>query len=224
MRYKAKLAAPLFTLAIIAAGIPAVQASANPAADEISAVIDLSSDGLVFDSDGSVVEGDAPTVTEEWFEPNPDAPAGDVFMMACPEVNDPAKVTLKGTPKFVIDEAEPFSSWLQPGQSAKYSTETAHEIGADVEVGGESEVGAVIAKAKVSLKIKIAEKNSVKRNLEVADKNDTKKAYRVRLGSMGWKVTRTKSWIAPPCTAKKQITYVVNAPQPGDISLGRFNC
>ncbi len=106
-----------------------------------------------------------------------------MIAMACPEVNNPAKVTFKGTPKFVIDEAEPFSSWLLPRQSASYSTESAHEIGADIEVGGETELSGAVAKAKVSLKIKIAEKNSVKRNFTVSDKNDSKKAYRVRLAA-----------------------------------------
>ncbi len=95
----------------------------------------------------------------------------------------PRESYIQGTPKFVIDEAEPFSSWLLPRQSASYSTESAHEIGADIEVGGETELSGAVAKAKVSLKIKIAEKNSVKRNFTVSDKNDSKKAYRVRLAA-----------------------------------------
>jgi hypothetical protein len=169
------------------------------------------------------VEGDFQELTATVYEPNPEAPAGGRSARSCPEVNDPAKVTYKGSPHFVVDSGEPFSSWLSPNQTATYTTESAHEISAEVELGTEAEVSGVVAKAKESLKIKAGAKVSVKRALQVSDTNRTNKAYRVRLGSMGWKITRTKEWIAAPCTPKKQVTYKVNAPQVGDISLGRFN-
>ncbi|MEU4218121.1 hypothetical protein [Actinoplanes sp. NPDC026623] len=223
MRYKAQVGASLFAVTILAAGISSAHADVNPATDEPSAgVVELSADDFVFAPDGSVVEGDFQELTATVYEPNPEAPTGP-SVRSCPEVNDPAKVTYTGSPHFVVDSEEPFSSWLSPNQTATYTTESAHEISAEVELGTEAEVSGVVAKAKETLKIKAGAKISVKRALQVSDSNKTNKAYRVRLGSMGWKITRTKEWIAAPCTPKKKVTYKVNAPQVGDITLGRFN-
>jgi hypothetical protein len=178
--------------------------------------------GRVYDDSGAVIEGDREfsEVAEDATAPTDPDP---VSTMACPEVKNPATYTDTKERAFITDKGEPFSSWLKPNQTAEYTTEKQHEIGASVTVGVSAEAGAFLLHAASKLDITVSYKFTVKKNIKVTDTNRSNKDYRVRLGNQGWRIKQIKHWVAPPCNPKSQVTWDVTAPEPGDISLGRFN-
>jgi hypothetical protein len=140
---------------------------------------------------------------------------------ACPEVNDPP--TYKITWKNKHIKATPNrSTWLEPGDSLKWTTTRDYTFGVDVTAGAEAEAGVVLTKAKVKLDVKITNSWKSGEGYEVTSHNKTNKGYRAVLGNMGREVTYTKTWIVKPCavkTSKGKMTYPVE----GDISIGRYS-
>ena len=222
MKRKLVIIAGALAAVVISAGIPAAFADEAPTDPGTSA---SPSPDLVFNEDGTVAQGDEEysSITWQSTEPPVEKPDGRIHAASCPEVKDPPWYVETKKREFIIDKGEPYSSWLQPGQTAEYTTEKAHEIGATVTVGGTSEVGAWIAKVAVKLEISASYKFTVKKNFKVSDTNKGKAAYRVRLGNMGWRIVETKHWVTSPCVVHSQVTWNVAAPEPGDITLGRFN-
>jgi hypothetical protein len=149
-------------------------------------------------------------------------PAPDKAPQACPEVNDPPTLVVTGTPRFIEDKSKPQSTWLLPRQSVSWAVSGAHTFNAEVVVGGESEVGAIIAKAKVKIDVKIGKTWTWNSTQTVTDTNSTKSGYRAVLGAVGWRLTTKKTWIVPPCAVRTS-TIVVDAPRAGDLSIGRSN-
>lgn len=178
---------------------------------------------LVFDSNGDVVAGDAEvssvTLEDEWKP----GEKPEISTFACEETKNKPKRVLTKARHFLIDKKEPFSSWLQPGQSASYTVSKQHDIGVEVTVGVAAEAGAFLAKASSSLDITVSASMSVSKGWSVSDTNSTNRAYRVRMGNQGWKIIETREWWVAPCNLKKEVIYSANAPEPGDITLGRFN-
>ncbi|MCK8434714.1 hypothetical protein G3I77_17315 [Streptomyces sp. D2-8] len=140
---------------------------------------------------------------------------------ACPEVNDKPKYKVKGSPYFIASKP-PKSTWLLPGQSVSWALTESYEFTWDIGVSAEAEAGVILSKAKTSVDTKISNKWTWSGTQTVTDKNTTTKGYRAVLGQQGWKLTATKTWIAPPCKVKKK-TIVIKAPRKGDISIGRKN-
>jgi len=178
----------------------------------------------IFDDNGDVVDGD-----DEASEVTIDAPTGshgkppagdgNVF---CPEVNDKPTVKLTKVRKFIIDTEDPKSSWLERGNGIEFTTTHTHDIGGSVTVGAEAEAGAFLAKAKAKLDITVSYSYNVSNGIKVSAFNANKPPYRVRLGNMGWRIRETKYYVVPPCKPTKKVSYEIIAPEPGDISFGKF--
>ncbi|WP_328398888.1 hypothetical protein OHS70_18500 [Streptomyces sp. NBC_00390] len=184
-------------------------------AEDAKIVLD---DGRVIGANGTVdfsFEGDGPN------QSNPGT-GGDKSPMACPEVNDKPKYTVKGTPYFMADKDEPQSTWLLPRQTVTWTVTGSHTFTWDIGASAEFEAKIILAKAKLSIDTKISNSWTWTGTQTVADTNGTKKGYRAVLGQVGWKLTTVKTWIAPPCTVKKK-TIVIKAPRKGDMSIGRQN-
>ncbi|MFD4142945.1 hypothetical protein [Streptomyces sp. NPDC058572] len=174
-------------------------------------------DGRVVGANDTVsfsFEGDGPT------EPN--SGKGDKSPMACPEVNDKPRYTVKGTPYFMADEDEPQSAWLMPRQTVSWNVTGSHTFQWDIGGSAEFEAKIILAKAKLSIDTKISNAWTWSGSQVVTDTNTTSKGYRAVLGQVGWKLTTVKTWIVPPCTAKKK-TIVIKTPHKGDMSIGRQN-
>ncbi|GAA2510036.1 hypothetical protein [Pilimelia columellifera] len=200
---------------LVASGVAAAPAAAVAPGDHGAVEAPL------FDEDGNVIEGDAQETEVEWTgDPVPPIDTNGTF--ACPEVNNPPRYKLKKSVKFIIAKTDPFSSFLQPGQTAKYTTTKSNEFQAQVTVGVSAEAGAFLAKAAAKLDIQVSNKWVAGTGREVSDTNKTKKAYRVRLGNAGYRVIETMTKIVPPCKAVTRTTWDVVAPDPGDLTLGRF--
>ncbi|MFF0885519.1 hypothetical protein [Streptomyces sp. NPDC003456] len=168
-------------------------------------------------NDGRVIDvGEEVTFT---FEEEREKASGDRVASACPEVNDKPKYKVKGSPYFIASKP-PKSTWLLPGQSVSWALTESYEFTWDIGVSAEAEAGIVLSKAKTSIDTKISNKWTWSGTQTVTDKNRTTKGYRAVLGQQGWKLTATKTWIAPPCNVKKK-TIVIKAPRKGDISIGR---
>ncbi|GAA2495609.1 hypothetical protein [Streptomyces gobitricini] len=75
-----------------------------------------------------------------------------------------------------------------------------HTFTWDIGASAEAEAGAILAKAKVSVDTKISDSWTWTGTQTVTDTNTTSKGYRAVLGQVGWKLTGTKTWIAPPCS------------------------
>lgn len=220
-------------------------AVAAPAYAQSEVPMTASSD-IVYDEDGNVIAGDAESVSIEWegsgVEPTPTAPptadpelddpvpikpiktsGPPMTVNACPEVNDKPRVVLTKSRKFIIDKDDPWSTWLLPGQTVDYTTESSHEFSVSVTVGVSAEAGAFVAKAASKLDIQVGYKYTAKSGRKLSDTNSTKKGYRVRLGNQGFRLVETKTWFVPPCTKKTKVTWDVIAPEKGDLSFGRFD-
>jgi hypothetical protein len=176
--------------------------------------------GGIVVNDGRVIGfGDEVTFT---FEGEPEKASNSRrSVSACPEVNDKPKYTVKGSPYFIASKP-PKSTWLLPRQSVSWALTDSYEFTWDIGVSAEAEAGIILSKAKTSVDTKISNKWTWSGTQTVTDKNTTTKGYRAVLGQQGWKLTATKTWIAPPCTAKKK-TIVIKTPRKGDISIGRKN-
>jgi hypothetical protein len=206
---------PALVLAMSAALIVPTSAQAAGADD----VPDDSYDGVSITlDDGSVIgPDDAIDFTFEGDKPvDPTGPSPAV----CPEVHNKPVYTVKGTPNFIADKSHPQSTWLLPRQSVSWQVSGSHTFTADVTVGAESDLGAIIAKAKLKIDVKIGNSWTWTGSQTVSDTNSTSKSYRAVLGSVGWKLTTVKTWVAAPCTPKK-MNEVVLAPRQGDMSIGR---
>ncbi|MGA5558490.1 hypothetical protein [Streptomyces lavendulocolor] len=214
-----RTAIPLFVtgaLLLSGAGVSVASPAEEPLpADDAKIVMN---DGRVIGVNDTVdfsFEGD-----EKAVEPKPTK--GDMSAMACPEVNDRPKYTVKGSPHFLPDKKKPQSTWLLPRQTVSWTVTGSHTFTWDIGASAEAEAGAILAKAKVSVDTKISNAWTWTGTQTVTDTNTTSKGYRAVLGQVGWKLTGTKTWIAPPCTLKKK-TIVVLAPRKGDMSIGRQN-
>jgi hypothetical protein len=177
---------------------------------------------LVFDEHGNVIEGDDESVTIEWQGPLEPVDVPEDTLRACPEVNDPPTYKLTKSRRFIVDKKNPFSSWLLPGQTVTYTTESAHEFGVSITVGTSAEAGAFLAKASAKLDIQAGYKYTAKAGRTISDRNSTSEAYRARLGNLGYRIIETKTYVAPPCKVKTVTTHDMVAPEVGDLSFGRF--
>ncbi|MFF3413044.1 hypothetical protein ACFYW8_44490 [Streptomyces sp. NPDC002742] len=191
-----------------------VGASAASADDE-----PVSVDGIVLDSGETVGIGDE--IEFSFGGEKPDVDASGV-PAACPEVNDPPKYKVKGTPLFMPDRGNPKSTWLLPRQSVNWAITGSHTFTWDIGGSYEAEAKWILGKAKVTVDTKISNAWTWTGSQTVTDTNTTNNGYRAVLGQVGWKLTTTKTWIAAPCKAKTK-TIVIKAPRRGDISIGRQN-
>jgi hypothetical protein len=180
--------------------------------------------GIVYDDEGNIIEGDDgyKSVTE-WGHLSEAPPQDKIGPFACAEVRNPPKYTYSKTNKFIIDKVNPESSWVEPNQTAEWTTEASHEFNVNVTVGAEAEAGAVFLKASAKLDIQVGYTYASKSGRRLSDTNNTKKGYRVRVGNKGYAIKETKTWVISPCKTMKKVTWYGVAPQLGDLSLGRFN-
>jgi hypothetical protein len=210
-----RTAVPLVTATIVlTAGVGTSAAAAETApdlADNATIVLD---DGTVIGPNDSI---------EFTFEGERPKPQDGVQAMACPEVNNPPTYTVKGTPNFIEDKDEPKSTWLLPRQTVSWAVTGSHTFTWDIGVGTEFEAKIIVAKAKVKIDTKISNSWTWSGTQTVTDNNTTTKSYRAVLGQVGWKLTTTKTWIAPPCTVKTKSVPDIKAPRKGDMSIGRLN-
>lgn len=95
-----------------------------------------------------------------------------------------------------------------------------HTFTAGVVIGAETDMGAIIAKAKLKIDAKIEKSWTSTRTQTVSDTNNTDSGYRAVLGQVGWRLTTTKSWIVTPCKTKTS-NIVLDTPRVGDLSIGR---
>ncbi|WP_234331848.1 hypothetical protein [Streptomyces sp. NRRL S-455] len=212
MRSKIRILAAATVVAVVGMS---TSAHANSGEDETTPA---DGGGIVL-NDGRVIGfGDEVTFT---FEEEPEKASDGRSASACPEVNDKPKYTVKGSPYFIASKP-PKSTWLLPGQSVSWALTDSYEFTWDIGASAEAEAGVILARAKTSVDTKISNKWTWSGTQTVTDKNTTTKGYRAVLGQQGWKLTATKTWIAPPCNVKKK-TIVIKAPRKGDISIGRKN-
>ncbi|WP_406001053.1 hypothetical protein [Streptomyces sp. NBC_00829] len=211
-------------LPLITAGAVLLAGAAASAAAPVDEPTPAEGAEIVLDDGRVVGVDDTVTFTFEGEEPTalPKAGKGDMSTMACPEVNDRPKYTVKGSPYFIADKKKPQSTWLLPRQTVSWTVTGSHTFTWDIGASVEAEAGAILAKAKVSVDTKISNAWTWTGTQTVTDTNSTSKGYRAVLGQVGWKLTGVKTWIAPPCDAKKK-TIVVLAPRKGDMSIGRQN-
>jgi hypothetical protein len=206
---------------LVTGALLSVQATAHaatPAPDDSPV---LAPDTQIVLNDGTVIGPDETiTFTFQGDKPEDD---GNVHAQSCPEVNDRPTYTVTGKLHFIADKSHPQSSWLEPRQSVDWAVSGSHTFTWDVKAGFEVEAGAILAKAKIKVDVGISNSWTWNATMTVHDVNNTKKGYRAVLGQVGWALNGTKTWFVPPCTLKTQKDIKFNAPQKGDMSIGRQN-
>jgi hypothetical protein len=197
--------------------------AAAVAADEPDPLYDDFQTPTITLDDGTVIgPGDEVDMTfsEESTGSDRDIPPGTVSY--CAEVKDPPTYTVKGVAAFLPDTGHPQSTWLLPRQSVSWNVTSNHTFTWHISGGTEAEAGAIIAKAKVKVDAGIANSWTWSGSQTVSDTNSTNSSYRAVLGTVGWKLTSVKTWVAAPCKVMKK-TIVVLTPRKGDMSIGRQN-